>query len=333
MNKRFLPVMMALAACSYAAEGSSPEDILEKALTPPAVTYRARALTTIWRDGKGSTEEIVVYARPTGETRREFLGPDGKIVRVVLSNGKMEHISIPGQKKSLVGRAVKAVPRQMSLERERQLLFENYRLLKCEDERVAGRWGEEVELIPLEKGIPHQLYVVDTRSGIILRARRFLPDTDLGVQTVLLDLETDISLPGDLFQTKPNEPEEPHGLQPDFLTMEETAKENTTALQTPVLLPNGFNLESTDLFEVGKDMVFVARYTDGLADLSLYQTPHPSTFEDHRAQGGAFRSVHWEKGPTYFTLVGDLAESTLNELALYFQTFHAMDVNQSDRQP
>lgn len=319
LTRGWLPTVLFLAAPVFAADGLSPEELLERALLPPRVSYRARALTTVWNGGRGETEEVRVYRRPSGEERREFIGSDGKVVRVVVSDGQIEQVFVPGREMRLGGRASKATPKKLSAERERDLLLRNYRLSLAPEERVAGREGQAVVLIPVASGKPQQIYVVDKASGILLRVRRFLPGTNLAVQTVLLDLETAVPLADDLFEVSPEGGVKPHGLEPDFLPPEDAFWGPDNKASPPAMLPVGFVLESQDAFELSHQGVSVARYTDGLAVLSLYRTAFPSVLEDSSSPGGALRDVHWTEGGSHFTLVGDLSDQALQTISFQLQ--------------
>ncbi|MBL8024224.1 MAG: hypothetical protein JNK54_08110 [Elusimicrobia bacterium] len=314
-NKGLGVFIVLLVSLTHAGDRPSPEELLDMIFTPPRVTYRATALTTLWRDGRGITEEVRVYYRPSGEMRREFIGNDGKIVRVVVSDGKKEVTSVEGRRQRLQGRAPKTLPRAMSAQSERALLLDNYHLARSSDQRVAGHLGWGITLTPVSSGKPHQLYVVDGPSGVLIRVRRFLPGEDLAVQTVLLDLETNVILPENLFLLSADEFTLDHGLDPNFTQ----TLGASTETKPPVSLGEGFVLDSMDSFDIGQDNVHVERYTDGLAVLSLYKTSHPMEWEDPSAPTSPLKSIHWVNQGTCFTLVGDLSAQALEQISLLYR--------------
>jgi outer membrane lipoprotein-sorting protein len=313
VNKSFLAVVLVPMLVS-AGEVPSPEEVLQKALAPATVSYRARFLTTTWRGGQGRAEETLVYFRPPAMTRREFLGPDGAVVRVVVSDGDRETISVPGRSSGMHGAAVKSIPKQLDANRERLLLMKNYRVTAAPDERLAGRRAWGITLTPVDEGKPRQFYAVDAETGVLLRVRRFLPGTDGAEQTVVEDLLVAPPMDDGLFQS--HVPSEDHGLEPAFSTPEEVSRASTMGFRPPASLPGGFVLESADFFDVGKNRVLAVRYTDGLAILSLYRSGRSAVFEAPGDHAGPLRSRHWKEGDSYYTLIGDLSDEALNAASL-----------------
>src|SRR5205823_2561510 len=66
-----------------------------------------------------------------------------------------------------------------------------------------------------------------------------------------------------------------HGLDPDFLSMEQLDHAMGKRSDFPAELMGGFVFESADFFDVGKEVVRHVRYTDGLTVVSLFQTDRP----------------------------------------------------------
>src|SRR5947207_3189771 len=86
-----------LSSSSWAADPDS-QAILKKALNPPTIAYQGVMTVTHWYGDNTRMEEIGVRFLPPDRYRLEILKPDGRIDRIVLSDGETEQILLPNSK-------------------------------------------------------------------------------------------------------------------------------------------------------------------------------------------------------------------------------------------
>ena len=116
-------------------------------------------------------------------------------------------------------------------------------------------------------------------------------------------------------------------LTPDFMTLEQLAKETGRTSRLPQALPGGFVFESADVIKAGRSRVAHARYTDGLTVLSVFETDRPvklpkagmiATSEGFPGALSASRGgkVHnLKSGDRHYTLMGDVSRELLADVA------------------
>lgn len=325
---RACALLLLLSGPAAAAQAPAPLDILRRASAGPASAYEGHVTVTRWYGKKTRAEEANVFFSPPNLYRWEFLAPDGTPERLVVSDGRREFLVLSRQKKVLIGAAVKSAPRQDE-ERDVELITRNYRLSLSGADKRAGRPVWVVEIAPILSGKPAQKLWIDQETGALLEARRFQDKRSFAVVSRYTRFAPRESFPEGLFeyQASTGAQVDEHGLDPDYLSLEEMRRRQS--VDFPASLPGGFVFESADLLDVRGHSVRQARYTDGLASLSLFQTdkrvrlpadeasfepplpPHPGEF-GMTSGGHAYR---FQRGRKHYLLLGDISRDLLQRAA------------------
>jgi outer membrane lipoprotein-sorting protein len=329
---RACALALLLPGAAFSASPSpDPLELLRKASAGPTTAYEGHVTVTRWY-GKGTrAEEANVFFLPPNSYRWEFLAPDGSPERSVVSDGSKEVLVLPLQKKVLMGDAVKSAPKQADTERDVALIIENYRITLAGADKRAGRAVWAVEISPLLPGKPAQKVWIDQETGALLEARRFRDKRSFAVVSRYTRFEPKKDFPDGFFEyrAEPGVKVDEHGLDPDYLSLEEMRRGAGRTFDFPQSLPGGFVFESGDIFNVHGHKVRQARYTDGLASLSLFQTdkrvrlpageasvesslpPHPGDF-GLTSSGHAYR---FKRGRVHYLLLGDISKDLLQRAA------------------
>lgn len=309
------------AACVVSAVAApktpEPDALLDAVMSPPAASYKGRVMVTQWFGKQTRAEEMEVY-HSGDRVRREFLAPDGSIARVAVSDGERAEVREVKKGQTLAGDAVKSYEKKMSADDERELLVKNYRFDVSGPEKVAGRDCWVLDIEPLVDGKAAQKLWIDVETKVVLENKRYLPGRGTASQFRFTRFEPAKTLPDELFRLDAGTAAPAgKGLEPDFMTLEELNKATGRADAIPSELAGGFRFESADYFTVGKQMVRHARYTDGLAVVSLFVTDKPvrlprgatrvqvSTRRASMGTSAAGRVVQWQHGAAHYTLLGD----------------------------
>lgn len=309
-----------------------PEALLDAVLSRPELSYSGH-LTVTHRFGGGSrVEEAEVFFSPPNRYRWEFLAADGGVERVVVGDGAVEQVRIPGRRKVFRGEAIKGAGKLLSPERELELLGRNYRLAFAGAESVAGRPCWILELSPKEDGKPFQRLWIDREARVVLQNKRYRPRTGFAVLSSYNRFEPVMEEWPDSSFTLPEASStagEEHGLGPAFLTLDELNQVLGPSSAVPSELPGGFLFESADFFETGKETVRHLHYTDGLAALSLFITDRPvrmpggrgASFGTGRPSQGPLRLsiagswLHFKRGRQHYTLMSDVSAELLDDIS------------------
>jgi outer membrane lipoprotein-sorting protein len=301
-------------------------------LAEPDVAFQGKVMIARWDGPRSRAEEATVYFRPPSSTRWEFLGPDGHLQRVVVSDGQKQRVRIAGRRKSLVGDAAKSRAKVMSADRERMLLISNYASTSLPPEKVAGRPAWLLQLKPVIDGKPEQRFWVDQETEVVLEVKRTLPGGEFAVDSVFTQFDPEPELKDALFETTPGAGggQQDRVMAPAFMTLDELQRAGS--FRVPAELPEGFSFESADAFDVAGGRVLHARYTDGLAVLSLFRTDRPvrltpggmvaeaaATDVPSFRLSARTRTLHWKQGSAYYTLVGDLSQQLLEKISKHFR--------------
>jgi outer membrane lipoprotein-sorting protein len=330
---RLSPIFSKLAlaaACALLATPSSAmpaaEELLQHALASPTIPYQGKVMVTQWFGKQTRAEEMRVHFAPPDNVRREFLRPDGAIARVSVSDGEHETVSSGG--KVVVGDAVRSYEKVMTPDREREVLLSNYELLVGTADKVAGRPVWLLTLAPKIDGKAWQSMALDQETNVVLRVKRYLPHRSFASQATFTSFEPkkqDEALfhLGDSTSAAVSAP----SLTPDFMTLDQLAKEMGRPSRLPMTLPGGFVFESADALKAGKSKVAHARYTDGLTVLSIFETDRPvripksgmiatsKGFPGALSVSRAGKVINLKAGGRDYTLMGDLSRDLLADIA------------------
>jgi len=325
-----LSCLLFLASSPILASAAPPpaaNDLLQAALADPQVAYQGRVMLTQWYGKRTRAEEARVFFNPPNLYRWEFLSPDGQISRVIISDGSDEFVWLPKEHKVLKGSAAKSSPKLMVPELERELLLKNYQAKLLGPDQVAGRTTWVLELAPLIPGKPHQKFWIDQETAVILETKRLGPTGARAGLSRFARFKPQKDMSKDLFQVKADSMTQviDHGLDPDFFSIKELRHRTGKSLNLPEQLPGNFTFESGDAYQLNEASVRHIRYTDGLAVLSLFETSRPvgPMLDKTREfsplatpeQFSSGKVLQWKKGHQYFTLVGDVSDELLEQIA------------------
>jgi outer membrane lipoprotein-sorting protein len=321
-----------------AAASPAPEALLEAVLRPPRCAYSGLLMVTHWHGRRAAAEEVRVSFSPPNRYRWEFLDPDGKVDRIAISDGEVEWVDLPAQRRLLKGLAIKSSEKLMDEDREKETLLKNYRLSVSGSEQLFGRTVWVLDFKPVTSGKPRQTFWIDPASGVVLEAKRSLRQTrksgSMAVYSRFTRFDAGTKVSDDLFAPPPaaGRRVDEYGLDPDFMSLDELAKATGRNWGYPGELPEGFVFESADFFRVRKALVEHVRYTDGLAVLSLFATDKPvrppktggpaSRQEDFVPDAFRLtlgpRVMAWKAGRRHYTLVGDVSRDLLRAISAHF---------------
>ena len=303
------------------------DELLQSALATPAIQYQGKVMVTQWSGKQTRAEEMRVHFVPPDNIRREFLAPDGRVARVSVSDGEFESVSRDG--KVVVGDAVRSYEKVMTPERERELLLSNYELQVSTSDKVAGRPVWLLTLKPKLTGKVWQSMAVDQETKIVLRVKRYLPRRSSASQAYFTSFEPGKVQDPSLFHLGGSTTTAiaASALAPDFMTLEQLAKETGRDPRLPKSLPGGFIFESADVIKAGRGRAAHARYTDGLTVLSIFETDRPvalpksgmietgSGFPGALSASRGGKVLNLDTGGRHYTLMGDLSKELLGDVA------------------
>lgn len=328
---RLAALALLLAAAASAGELPAAEKLLDFSLEPPAVAFQGRMMVTHWYGKQARAEEALVYHSPPNLTRREFLAPDGSVTKIVVSDGEREQVRLVKAKKVIAGDAVKTYEKVMPAEKERELLLKNYKLTVSGPEKVAGRSAWVLHMEPAAAGKPSQDLWIDQETRAILENKRYLPKKSFAALSRYSHFEPKKSLPDSLFALDAATAAiAGKGLEPDFMSLQQLNDATGQDIKFPEELPGGFLFESADFFTVGKHTVRHARYTDGLAVVSIFETDKPARLakgSTAAVSAGSSKGagqlrlsssgkvLNFRRGAFFYTLMGDVTRELLQSIA------------------
>ncbi len=305
----------------------SAEELLDRLLLEPDASYEGRVLVTQWFGKRARSEELVVRHRAPRLLRREYLSPDGAVERVAVSDGETERILDPRSGRVVSGDAVGSYEKSLPPERERELLLANYELTVATGEAVASRPIWMLAFKPRAVGKPWQTLSLDRQTGVLLGVKRYLPGRRLAAASRFIHFDP-AQTPDEALFVLPDSsaPVAAPGLSPDFMSHEQLDLVPGAKGRFPTSLPGGFAFESGDSFLVKGHAVRHARYTDGVAAVSLFHADRPFKLPPGGtvavpALAGALgvtragRVFQWKGASGHYLLLGDVSRSLLERMS------------------
>lgn len=324
-SSRAAAALAALLLGVPALAAPSAEELLQSALASPSIPYQGKVMVTQWYGKQTHAEEMRVHFAPPAKIRREYLTPDGRVSRVSVSDGEFEQVSRGD--KSVVGDAVRSYEKVMTPEREREVLLSNYELIIGTADKVAGRPVWLLTLKPKLEGKAWQSMALDQDTKVVLRVKRYLPRRSFASQASFTSFEPNKPQAEDLFALAASTASAAPALTPDFMTLEQLAKETGRPSRLPQALPGGFVFESADVIKAGRGRAAHVRYTDGLTVLSIFETERPvklpksgmiavsAGFPGALSASRAGKVLKLKAGDRHYTLMADVARELLAEVA------------------
>lgn len=297
-------------------------------------SYRGRQITTYWRTGRSVA--VIVSHRAPSLRRIDYLAPDSRRGSSVVTDGAQEW-QYDAQRKVLLHRRLAPNADAVADAASRyDLLRANY-ILQVQTQ--ARRWAErKVFILSITRRTnrtPARKLWVDAATGVVLKRESYREDGKLALTVAFSDINYHVLLPRSLFNlsalaARPgvkSAEEKPSGELP--VTLANVAHQLGGAARAPSQLA-GYRLVSAALTPDGKTLHL--RYSDGLNLVSLFEqrrtqlrrptrvppTMHPTRIGQRN--GYVFRrssltTLNWDAGALNFTLMGEIAESTLQGLA------------------
>jgi outer membrane lipoprotein-sorting protein len=316
----FLTGSITLVGVSPKAETNpSPEisALMGHVLNPPVSSYKGHLMITSWSGKDTQAEDVTIYYRPQNRYRLEFLAPNGTVDRAVLSDNGHQQILVMQNGQPVQDVIAPLAPTALSRDDERNLVMKNYKVSVKDAAPILGRSTWLVELTPLIAGKPTHQLRVDRTTYVILESKQFSKDGGVGSLMRFTEFQPGTPLADSLFLKEA-------GLKKEAeITPLSADKIGTSAVR----LAGGFSLESVDYFDITGKSVRHVRYTDGLVPLSLFETPQPvkvasqgttnsPSFGPMQAGFSAKgRVCSWQKNKQYYTLIADLDDNLLQNIA------------------
>lgn len=224
------------------------------------------------------------------------------------------------------------------------LIEANYDISLVSTESLAGRKAHVIKLKPKNPGNPSRRIWVDTELPFILRTEKYGPDGFISSLSFYNYIEFTSQIDDDVFRLQV-----PPGVAivtipgtEDLMTLEELQKKAGFAVPVPEFVPAGYVLEGGTLTRRGDAEVAHIRFTDGLNTISFFvEPPAPRAgrrpgvpgFSDDVGTMNVGRQValdgskglladyqdatlvRWEASGYEFTLIGEVDESLLLDMA------------------
>lgn len=254
---------------------SEPEAVrlLREALKPARVAYAGKL--SVLREGAKRPRKVNVWYLPGGRLRRDLPGPKGSIARSVIADGTSVWFYDRIRKAAWKGGPRDAEDGSWPIAgKELDLLIKNYSVrLLPKTIRVAKRLCRIVE-VASPQGRPLRQLWVDQEYGLPLEVRAYGPDGSIASSFRFIRVEFGLNLNEDLFRFSPPAGTEiiPSRRRPNYLDLEQWVYGERNPI-LPRWIPQGFELESSDITLYRGARVLHSRYSDGVEAFSFFQCP------------------------------------------------------------
>lgn len=288
------------------AEVPEAEEVFQKLLQSFQTVDFEGKLTFILLipDGSPMCEARVIRKAPDKQ-RIEFVRPPEMRGTGMVINGK-ERWRIQNER-SRRRRPFSAPPPDRFMEdfplKNIRLLQQNYQIRVLDGGHVAGRKTHLLEIDPKATGRPSRKTWVDTETGVILKMEHYNSQKRLEQLLAYSEINFKPEMDEATFRRPdkmgpgrgPREAQDRAELwnydQPK-LDLDRIRKEVELNVIIPDQAPDGFILQSIHALKVGERKNVYLRYTDGLAMLSVFQSP-----SDEGGRGGRRRGRREDKPP------------------------------------
>jgi negative regulator of sigma E activity len=291
INKNLL-IAGALSLCAVSAwtEDPNPVVILRRTTSAPAVAYQGVVTVGIRQGHESRLEEVNVRFKPPNHYRWEYMAPDGKVERVVVSHKE---------------------PGLQLAKQEWNLLLANYTVNVTGMDNILGRPVWQLELIPRVAGKCHRHLLIDQQTGVILENKKFRPNHKETVMSRFIRFDAPASFPDSMFDEQSEPVKNVSGVYDHVPTAQRGP--------LPQTLPNGFQLVSASAMQIGDNIITQLRYTDGLSVISVFETVRPVNAAAPEMGNPSVHHVVSRRVPNgHITFIGDMSDDLLNEISLAF---------------
>jgi peptidoglycan/xylan/chitin deacetylase (PgdA/CDA1 family)/negative regulator of sigma E activity len=295
------------------------------ATAPRRVSYEGIKSITVW-GGQVEASQVQIYHAAPDMTRLEYFPAGAQPKRIVVIKGRILMEYSPARHEIIERPAPEADEERLTRDVLPRILS-SYNVSFGGMESVAGRPVRVINVEGKMAGRPSLRIWIDRERRLILRFERYKPDGTLQESSTFLSIQYDPTFTADLF-TVPA----PQGTQvqqqgrPRNLSLEEIARRVGFTPQVPSRVPSGFQLTRAVVRQVQGQPTAVFVYSDGVSSLTLFESRGAKAGPRGRAvrigpvegvitSRGALTVVHWNARGISYTLVGDLPQDDLVQVA------------------
>lgn len=300
-------------------------------------SYRGRQITTYWRSGH--TEAVVISHRAPDLRRIDYLAPYDERGRSVVTSRSERWQYDPRSRQLLHRRLARNAQAVADAAQSYDLLRSNYVLeVEPKPRMLADR---KAFVLAITRKPSHTLarkLWIDASTGLVLKREYYREDGKAALTIAFSDINYHAPLPLSLFDLAAL------AKRPGVKTVNEPSSSETSLplgtvhsqLGGAALAPqslNGYRLVSAALTENRGTPILHLRYSDGLNLVSLFEqrrtqprrpTHVPATMrktrigrrDGHVEHQASLTALNWDTATLNLTLMGELAEMPLKELAL-----------------
>jgi outer membrane lipoprotein-sorting protein len=298
------------------------------------VSFKATKTVIIWHpSGTSAFISNIVHKAPN-LTRTEYLPSSASAYgfRTVISDGKSTwhyepSLQVVFHMPDVSSHTAKdndmAEVEGFNCTRDMNLIESNYQISLVTMENLAGRQAYVIHLEPRYLGNPSRRIWVDIEYPFILRTEKYGPDGVMSSVSFYNQIEFFPLLGDDLFQlnTPPHVEKVELPASGDLMPLDKLEKKANFAIPVPEFVPPGYVIEGGLLSAYDAFPAAHIRLTDGLNTISYFVLPGMA--RDNKGQDTVLsisdksgtKVLRWQEQGYEFTLVGEVDESLLTEMA------------------
>ncbi len=315
---------------SVAVWAETALDVLSQALiTEPAVdSYVGEKTIILYNDTQAEAMEMRVSYQAEGPTRTDYLSPPSMRERVVIDDGENLYTYDPNLEITVRSNSPRMLDDRLVRREREELIAKNYLLELETGHRVAGRDVYRIEITSRHNATPHRILMIDTQNYLVLQSREECNDS--AANTGFSWIEFNVEFSHDHFSSE----QFVGTLVEESETLQKTARnELPNALGfipiAPAKLPGGFILVETMLgYRANGQYAAHLSYTDGLEGLSVFEEAEVGKLKGQEiylgeteaslSKSANYSVLQWRSGGITFTLVGQLTNYGLYQVAAFF---------------
>ncbi|MFY9780154.1 MAG: sigma-E factor regulatory protein RseB domain-containing protein [Candidatus Baltobacteraceae bacterium] len=319
-----LALFFALAGtCAAAAPPVDPGVLLRESVeAPEAVSYVGQLQTVRFSSNHANATIVRIEHRAPSLTRRWYLAPESLYGDYTITRG-IETFEFDTKRGQITVSRNPELDDVVATEGNLDRVLANYRPIYDGKEILAGRPAVSVVLLNKFTGERAVRVWIDEQTHLLLKKEEYHANGAVAAEIRFEDLRYTDKIPDDVFSTdKPGGFTEiaGHVAVTPSSDVARVIREAGFSPYTPRDLPQGFQLVSGDVSNVGSVKTLHLLYSDGLRSISLFEnatgaaadfgTLHPkeTAFEGHQAQyveDGPTTLLTWYEHDLHFALVGD----------------------------
>lgn len=308
--------------------------IQEVAEKSSSVSFRATKTVILWHQSGTSACISNIAHKAPNLTKTEYLPSSASSCgfRTVISDGKstwhyepsiqvvfhMHETSLcPDNGKSRADRE------EYNQTEDMLLIRANYEVALVATENLAGRQAYVIELKPRHPGNPSRRIWVDREYPFILKTEKYGPDGAMSSVSFYNQIEFVPLLSDDIFKLDipPHVAKVELPVSGNVIPLDELEKEADFRIPVPEFTPPGYVIEGGILSPYKAFPSAHIRLTDGLNTISYFVSPGIARDKSGENRVSAMSDIsgatvlRWSKGGYEFTLVSELDESLLTQMA------------------